>query len=283
MSSLDGQVVAITGAGRGLGRAHAERFAAEGARVVVNDVDKDAAAETVTAIRDAGGEAIDCIGDCAEWETGRSIVALAVEAYDRLDALVNNAGAIRDKALAQMDADDWDEMVRVHLRGHFVPTRWAASHWRERSKAGEDVAASIVHTSSTSGLLGNPGQANYGSAKAGIAGFSLIVAQELGRYGVRSNCVVPAARTRLTESVPGLGDMVAPPHDDRFDLWDPANASPLVAYLSMPSCPFTGGTFFVQGGSVRLFEPWRLGEGVERDGQWTVAELADALAPMAQR
>ena len=157
-------------------------------------------------------------------------------------------------------------MIRVHLRGHFVPTRWAAAHWRERSKAGEAVAASVVHTSSTSGLLGNPGQANYGAAKAGIAGFSIIAAAELGRYGVRSNCVVPAARTRLTETVPGLGEMVAAPDDDRFDVWDPANVSPFVAYLATADCPFTGGTFFVQGGSVRLFEPWRLGDGVERDG-----------------
>jgi NAD(P)-dependent dehydrogenase (short-subunit alcohol dehydrogenase family) len=282
-SSLDGQVAVITGAGRGLGRAHAERFAAEGARVVVNDLDADAAAETVEAISDAGGDVVACTGDCADWEVGRAIVARAVETYGRLDTLVNNAGALRDRALSQMDADDWDEMVRVHLRGHFVPTRWAASHWRERSKTGEAVAASVVHTSSTSGLVGNPGQANYGSAKAGIAGFSLIVAQELGRYGVRSNCVVPAARTRLTEAVPGLGDMVAPPPDDRFDLWDPANASPLVAYLATPACPFTAGTFFVQGGSVRLFEPWRLGDGVEREGQWTVDELAAALAPLAER
>jgi NAD(P)-dependent dehydrogenase (short-subunit alcohol dehydrogenase family) len=282
-SSLDGQVAVITGAGRGLGRAHAERFAAEGARVVVNDLDADAAVETVAAITDAGGDAVACAGDCADWEVGQAIVACAVETFGRLDTLVNNAGALRDRALSQMDADDWDEMVRVHLRGHFVPTRWAASHWRERSKTGEAVSASVVHTSSTSGLLGNPGQANYGSAKAGIAGFSLIVAQELGRYGVRSNCVVPAARTRLTEAVPGLGDMVAPPPDDRFDLWDPANASPLVAYLATQACPFTGGTFFVQGGSVRLFEPWRLGDGVERDGQWTVDELAAALAPMAER
>jgi NAD(P)-dependent dehydrogenase (short-subunit alcohol dehydrogenase family) len=163
-----------------------------------------------------------------------------------------------------------------------VPTRWAATHWRERSKAGEAVAASVVHTSSTSGLLGNPGQSNYGAAKAGIAGFSLIVAQELVRYGVRSNCVVPAARTRLTATVPGLGDMVAAPPDDRFDVWDPANVSPMVAYLATEGCPFNGKTFFVQGGAVRLFEPWGVGDGVEREGRWTVEELAEVLAPMAE-
>jgi NAD(P)-dependent dehydrogenase (short-subunit alcohol dehydrogenase family) len=281
-SSLEGRVALITGAGRGLGRAHAELFVAEGARVVVNDVDADAAEEVAEALRAGGADAAAHAGDCADWETGRDAVARAVTEFGRLDILVNNAGALRDRALATMEADDWDDMIRVHLRGHFVPTRWAASHWRERSKAGEAVAASVVHTSSTSGLLGNPGQANYGAAKAGIAGFSIIVATELGRYGVRSNCVVPAARTRLTESVPGLGDMVAPPADDRFDVWDPANASPLVAYLATESCPFTGGTFFVQGGSVRMFEPWRLGDGVEQEARWTVADLAVTLAPMAE-
>jgi NAD(P)-dependent dehydrogenase (short-subunit alcohol dehydrogenase family) len=282
MGSLDRRVAVITGAGRGLGRAHAERFAAEGASVVVNDVDGDAAEAVAEAIRGAGGDAVACTGDCADWDGGRAVVAAAVDRFGRLDALVNNAGALRDKALVMMEADDWDEMVRVHLRGHFVPTRWAATHWRQRSKAGEAVAASVVHTSSTSGLLGNPGQSNYGAAKAGIAGFSLIVAQELVRYGVRSNCVVPAARTRLTETVPGLGDMVAAPPDDRFDVWDPANVSPMVAYLATEDCPFNGKTFFVQGGAVRLFEPWGVGDGVEREGRWTVDELAEVLAPMAE-
>jgi len=282
MGSLDRRVAVITGAGRGLGRAHAERFAAEGASVVVNDVDGDAAEAVAEAIRGTGGDALACAGDCADWDGGRAVVAAAIEKFGRLDVLVNNAGALRDKALVMMEADDWDEMVRVHLRGHFVPTRWAAAHWRERSKAGEAVAASVVHTSSTSGLLGNPGQSNYGAAKAGIAGFSLIVAQELVRYGVRSNCVVPAARTRLTETVPGLGDMVAAPPDDRFDVWDPANVSPMVAYLATEGCPFNGKTFFVQGGAVRLFEPWGVGDGVERDGRWTVEELAEVLAPLAE-
>jgi NAD(P)-dependent dehydrogenase (short-subunit alcohol dehydrogenase family) len=282
-SALDGRVAVITGGGRGLGRAHAEHFAAEGASVVVNDLDADVAEETAAAIRATGANAVAHVGDCSDWDVGRELVARAVDEFGHLDVLVNNAGSVRDAALATMEADDWDAMVRVHLRGHFVPTRWAAAHWRERSKAGAAVAASIVHTSSTSGLVGNPGQANYGAAKAGIAGLSLIVAAELGRYGVRSNCVVPAARTRLTEAVPGLGDMVAAPADDRFDLWDPANVSPVVAYLGTAGCPFTGGTFFVQGGSVRVYEPWRLGDGVERDGRWTVEDLAAALTPLAEK
>jgi NAD(P)-dependent dehydrogenase (short-subunit alcohol dehydrogenase family) len=164
----------------------------------------------------------------------------------------------------------------VHLKGHFVPTRFAAAHWRERVKAGETVQASIIHTSSTSGLLGNPGQTNYGAAKAGIGSFSIICAQELARYGVRSNCIAPAARTRLTEATPGLGDMVAAPAEG-FDVWDPANVSPLVAYLASTECDITGRTFFIQGGTVRLMEPWRMADRLDRDDRWTIDALAKEL------
>jgi NAD(P)-dependent dehydrogenase (short-subunit alcohol dehydrogenase family) len=160
--------------------------------------------------------------------------------------------------------------------GHFVPTRFAAAHWREEAKAGRAVRASIIHTSSTSGLLGNPGQTNYGAAKAGIGAFSIICAQELGRYGVRSNCIAPAARTRLTEATPGLGEMVAAPKEG-FDVWDPANVSPLVAYLATADCPITGRTFFAPGGTVRVLEPWHLGERLERDERWTIDGLAAEL------
>lgn len=281
MGSLEGRVAIVTGGARGLGRAHVERLAAEGARLVVNDVDADEAHEAAEAVRAAGGEAVAVPGDCADWDAGRELVRAALDAYGRLDVLVNNAGILRDRALVNMEPDEWDEVVRVHLRGHFVPTRWAATHWRDEHKAGRPVAASLVHTSSTSGLVGNPGQTNYGAAKAGIAAFSAICAEELARYGVRSNCIAPAARTRLTESTPGLGELVAPPPDGRFDVWDPANVSPLVAYLATADCPFTGATFLVHGGSVRLMEGWRLGPGVERDGRWTVEELAAELAPLA--
>jgi len=165
----------------------------------------------------------------------------------------------------------------VHLKGHFVPTRWAATYWREQAKAGTPVNASIIHTSSTSGLLGNPGQTNYGAAKAGIGSFSIICSRELIRYGVRSNCISPAARTRLTEATPGLAEVVKPPKDG-FDVWDPANISPLVAYLATADCPFNGQTFYVQGGSVKLMHPWKIGEGVDRDDRWTVSELAAELS-----
>jgi NAD(P)-dependent dehydrogenase (short-subunit alcohol dehydrogenase family) len=276
-------VAVITGAARGIGRAHALLLAGEGARVVVNDLDADMAEATAAEVRAAGGEAIANGDDCSDWDAGGAMVRTAIEAYGRLDVLVNNAGILRDRAIVNMTVDEWDDIVRVHLRGHFVPTRWAAAHWREEHKAGREVNASVVHTSSTSGLFGNPGQTNYGAAKAGVAAFSAICAQELARYGVRSNCIAPAARTRLTEATPGLSEMVAAPDDDRFDIWDPANVAPLVAYLAAADCPFTGATFFVHGGTVRLMEPWRLGEGVERDERWSVADLAAELGALAGR
>jgi NAD(P)-dependent dehydrogenase (short-subunit alcohol dehydrogenase family) len=275
VGSLDGRVAIITGAGRGLGREHALLFAAEGAKVVVNDLG-DVAEETAAEIRAAGGDAVGSTASITEWAGGQSLVDTALEAFGRLDVLVNNAGILRDRMLVSMSEQEWDDVVEVHMKGHFIPTRFAAAHWREQVKAGETVNASIIHTSSTSGLLGNPGQTNYGAAKAGIGSFSIICAQELARYGVRSNCIAPAARTRLTEATPGLGDMVAAPADG-FDVWDPANVSPLVAYLATEGCDVTGRTFFVQGGTVRVMVPWQMGEKVERDTRWTVAELADAV------
>ena len=173
-----------------------------------------------------------------------------------------------------MTEEEWDSVVHVHLKGHFVPTRHAAAYWRERTKAGAEVKASIINTSSTSGLLGNPGQTNYGAAKAGIAAFTTIAADELVRYGVRVNAIAPAARTRMTEQTPGLSDIVQAPADASvFDTWDPSNISPLVAYLATENCPSSGKVFFVQGGKVRLFQPWTMTDSVDKDGRWTVAEL----------
>ena len=275
MGSLDGRVAIITGAGRGLGREHARLLASEGAKVVVNDLG-EVAEETAAEIRAEGGEAVASTHDITDWDGGRALVEAALDAFDRLDVLVNNAGILRDRVLVNMSEQEWDDVIEVHLKGHFVPTRFAAAHWREEAKVGRDVKASVIHTSSTSGLLGNPGQTNYGAAKAGIGAFSIICAQELARYGVRSNCIAPAARTRLTESTPGLGDMVAAPVEG-FDVWDPANVSPLVGYLASEGCELTGRTFFVQGGTVRLMEPWRMGEQLERDCRWTIEDLARDL------
>jgi NAD(P)-dependent dehydrogenase (short-subunit alcohol dehydrogenase family) len=284
MGALDGRVVVITGAGRGIGREHALLFAAEGAKVVVNDLggavdgsgdDRSPAQQVVAEIVAQGGEAVANDDDVTSWEGGRHLVEEAVETFGDLHVLVNNAGILRDRVLVNMTEEEWDSVIRVHLKGHFVPTRHAAAYWRERSKAGDEVKASVVNTSSTSGLLGNPGQTNYGAAKAGIAAFTVIAAQELGRYGVRVNAIAPAARTRMTESTPGLADIVKAPGDQsQFDTWDPANIPPLAAYLAAEGCPATGRVFFVQGGTVRAFQNWTMTDTVERSSRWTVAELA---------
>ena len=287
MGALDGRVAIITGAGRGIGREHALLFASEGAKVVVNDLggavdgsgdDRSPAQQVVDEITAMGAEAVANDDDIADWEGGRRLIAAAVEAFGDLDVLVNNAGILRDKMLVNMSEQDWDSVIHVHLKGHFVPTRHAAAYWREKVKDGREVKAAIVNTSSTSGLLGNPGQTNYGAAKAGIAAFTVIAAQELARYGIRVNAIAPAARTRMTEQTPGLGDIVKAPSDPaKFDIWDPANISPLVAYLSTEACPLTGQVLFVQGGQVRLFQNWTMTATVEKHDRFTVAELAEKL------
>lgn len=284
MGALDGRVAIITGAGRGIGREHALLFASEGAKVVVNDLggaidgsgdDRSPAQQVVDEITAAGGEAIANADNVADWEGGQRLVNAAIEAFGDLHVLVNNAGILRDRVLVNMTEPEWDAVIHVHLKGHFVPTRWAAAYWREQSKAGKSVNAAVVNTSSTSGLLGNPGQTNYGAAKAGIAAFTTIAADELKRYGVRVNAIAPAARTRMTEATPGLGDIVQAPNDPgKFDVWDPANISPLVAYLSTAGCPANGKVFLVQGGKVQYFQPWTLTDSIDKDDRWSVSELA---------
>lgn len=290
MGALAGRVAIITGAGRGLGRAHARLFAAEGARVVVNDIgadmdgsgrDPSAAESVVEEIVASGGEAIASDDDVADWDGGRRLVELALDSYGELDVLVNNAGILRDRALVNMTEDEWDDVIAVHLKGHFVPTRHAAAYWRGRAKSGHAVTASIVNTSSTSGLLGNPFQANYGAAKAGIGAFTIIAAHELVRYGVRVNAVVPAARTRLTSATEGLRDIVqAPPDPGTFDIWDPANVSPLVAWLATEGCQATGRVFYSLGGTIQLMTTWAMGDGVDRPGRWTIKELEAELGKL---
>ena len=289
MATLDGRVAIITGAGRGIGREHALLFAAEGARVVVNDLggandgeghDATPAEQVAAEIRDLGGEAVANADNVADWEGAQRMVNAAIEAFGDLDILVNNAGILRDRVIVNMTEAEWDAVIAVHLKGHFAPSRWAAAYWREEYKAGRQKRRNLVHTSSTSGLFSNPGQANYGAAKSGIATFSQIAAKELSRYDVISNCIAPGARTRLTLATPGLGDIMAP-REGAFDQWDPANISPLVAYLATSECPFTGETFFVQGGEVKRVHSWEMAETVEQQARWTVEGLAEALAPFA--
>jgi NAD(P)-dependent dehydrogenase (short-subunit alcohol dehydrogenase family) len=290
MGALEGRVAIITGAGRGLGREHALLFASEGAKVVVNDLggdmhgeggDPSSAMQTVADIKAMGGEAVVNGDNVADWDGARRLVDQAVETFGDLHVLVNNAGILRDRVIVNMTEAEWDAVIAVHLKGHFCPTRHAAAYWREQTKAGKTVSGSIVHTSSTSGLFSNPGQANYGAAKTGIATLSQICAKELSRYGVRSNAIAPAARTRLTEATPGLSEVVKAP-EDGFDVWDPANVSPFVAYLATADCPFTGETFLVQGGSVQRVQSWTTAEKIDKGDRWTVAELAAEAQKLAR-
>ena len=290
MGALDGRVAVITGAGRGIGREHALLFAREGARVVVNDrggsvdgigADAGPAHAVVEEIVGFGGEAVANTDDVADWEGGRNLVRSALEAFGRLDVLVNNAGIVRDRTIANMSEDEWDSVVRVHLKGHFVPLRHAAAYWRDEAKAGRTVAASVVNTSSTSGLFGNPGQANYGAAKTAIATLTTIAQLELGRYGVRCNAIAPVAETRITASVPGAEDQWAERADLEWNPWDPANVSPFVAYLATADCPIKGRVFYVLGGTVGLFHPYAIVDRIETDRRWTIDELREQAPRLA--
>jgi NAD(P)-dependent dehydrogenase (short-subunit alcohol dehydrogenase family) len=281
VDTLAGRVAIITGAGRGIGREHALLFASEGAKVVVNDLggnpdgtgaDTAPAQQVVNEIVAAGGEAVANYDDVADWQGAQRMIDQAVQTFGDLHVLVNNAGILRDRMLANMSEEEWDAIMRVHLRGHFCPTRWAAAYWRDQSKAGKEVPRAVVNTSSTSGLFGNKGQTNYGAAKTGIATFSIIADAELARYGVRVNAIAPAAATRLTATVPGQRLAEAAP-EDKWTPMHPANISPFVAYLSTESCPIHGRVFFVYGGDVFLFKPFSIVDKISKEGFWTVEEL----------
>jgi NAD(P)-dependent dehydrogenase (short-subunit alcohol dehydrogenase family) len=226
-----------------------------------------------------GGEAIVNGDNVADWDGAKRMIDSAIEAFGDLDILVNNAGILRDRVLVNMTEAEWDAVIAVHLKGHFAPTRHAAVYWREQAKAGITKPRNIVHTSSTSGLFSNPGQGNYGAAKSGIATFSQICAKELSRYNVKSNAIAPAARTRLTLATPGLEEVLAPKPGE-FDKWDPANVSPLVAYLSSELCEFSGETFFVQGGQVTRVQSWTNAETIDQDDRWSVSALASAMSSL---
>jgi NAD(P)-dependent dehydrogenase (short-subunit alcohol dehydrogenase family) len=230
----------------------------------------------VAEILATGGQAIANGDDIADFEAAKHLIDSTVEVFGDVDIVVNNAGILRDRLVVNMSEAEWDDVIRVHLRGHFCPTRHAAAYWREEHKAGRGKPRHVVNTSSTSGLMANPGQSNYGAAKSGIATFTQITAKELARYDVKVNCIAPAARTRMTLATPGLSDIMAA-RDGGFDEWDPANVSPLVAYLASTACRFTGETFYVQGGVVQRVRSWEMAESVRNDKRWDVAELAAAL------
>jgi NAD(P)-dependent dehydrogenase (short-subunit alcohol dehydrogenase family) len=282
MGLVDGKVAIVTGAGRGIGREHALALAREGARVIVNDVgaslagegsDETPAAQVVAEIEALGSEAEPDGSNVADFEAARELVEHAVEAFGRLDILVNNAGILRDRMLANMEEEEWDAVIAVHLKGHFAPTRHAAAYWRDRSKAGEEIRGRVINTSSPSGVFGNVGQSNYGTAKAGIAMFTVIVAQELARYGVTVNCIAPNARTRMTESAFEL-----PSEDGGFDALAAANNTPIVVALASDAAQgITGQVFHVFGGAVNMLRPWSPGELFDRAGGWQPEELLGAL------
>lgn len=270
------RVVIVTGAGGGLGRQYALAFGAEGAKVVVNDINKNAAAETVSLIEQAGGKAIANHSDITNYADSANAVKQAVEAFGDLHAVVNNAGICRDKMFASMGESDWDAVIAVHLKGHFCISSHAVQYWRDQSKAGKTVKARIINTSSGAGLQGSIGQSNYSAAKGGIAALTLVQASELSRYGITANALAPSARTGMTEGV--FADMMKKPDGDKFDHFDPANVAPLVVWLgSEASQHISGRVFEVEGGKISIADGWRTTKGVDKGAKWKPEEITSAM------
>jgi NAD(P)-dependent dehydrogenase (short-subunit alcohol dehydrogenase family) len=291
MGICDGRVVIVTGAGRGIGREEALLFAAEGAKVVVNDLGREAdgsgdmqpvAQQVVDDIKAAGGEAIANTDDVSDWEGAQRMINAAIETYGKLDTLVNNAGILRDRMLVNMTEEEWDAVIKVHLKGTFAPSRWAAAYWRELAKAGTPLAARLVNTSSSSGIYANPGQTNYGAAKSGIATFTQIAAKELKNYGVLSNAIAPGARTRLTEPLMAARGRQEPKPEE-FDRSHPANVAPLVVWLGSDACQVTGQVFNVAGGMVGVAESWGRGPSQDKGDRWNPAELTDIVPKLVEQ
>jgi NAD(P)-dependent dehydrogenase (short-subunit alcohol dehydrogenase family) len=284
------RVVIVTGSGRGIGRAHALEFARQGAKVVVNDLGAEAdgkggssgpAGEVVEEIRAMGGEAVANGADVADFAAAKGMLQDALDNFGRLDVVVNNAGFLRDRMFLKVSEDEWDAVIRVHLKGHFCLSRHAAEYWRDQSKAGNAVDARIINTSSGAGLQGSVGQSAYSAAKGGIAALTLVQAAEMGRYGVTSNAIAPAARTRMTEAI--FSDMVAP-SDDSFDENAPENVSPLVVWLGSPeSRDITGRIFEVKGGLLGTSDGWRDGPTIDKGRRWEPDEVGAGVAELIEK
>jgi NAD(P)-dependent dehydrogenase (short-subunit alcohol dehydrogenase family) len=284
MGILDNRSVIVTGAGGGLGAAHAKVLAAEGAGVVVNDINEAAAQVVVDAILAAGGKAIVNTSDITNYDDSANAVKQAIEAFGGLNAVVNNAGINRDRMFASMTEAEWDAIMAVHLKGHFCISSHAVHYWRDQSKAGEAVSGRIINTTSGAGLQGSVGQSNYAAAKAGIAALTLNQAAELGRYGVTANSIAPAARTGMTTAVDAMAERMKAPDDGSFDYWAPENVSSLIAWLaSAESADVTGRVFESEGGKISICDGWRSTKGVDKGARWEPAEVGDAMKELLEK
>ena len=278
---LEGRVAIITGAGGGLGAAHARVFAGEGCAVVVNDINREAAQSVVDEIRAAGGSAVVNQSDITNYADSLNAVKQAIDEFGDLHIVLNNAGVNRDRMFASMTEEEWDVIMAVHLKGHFCISSHAVHYWRGQAKEGEAVDARIINTTSGAGLQGSIGQSNYAAAKAGIAALTLNQAAELGRYGITANAVAPSARTGMTTAVPEMAERMKKPEDGSFDRYAPENVSNLLAWLASPAASHvTGRVFEAEGGRICICDGWRTTEGVDRDGPWAPAEIGDAMVEL---
>ncbi|HPB46474.1 MAG TPA: SDR family oxidoreductase [Microthrixaceae bacterium] len=282
---VEGRIVIVTGAGRGLGRAHALAFAAEGAKVVVNDIGAEQdgsggslspAQEVVDTIAAAGGEAVVNGDDVSSDEGAQRLIDSTIERFGGLDVVLNNAGIVCDRMFTNATVDEWDAVMAVHLRGHFLPSKYASLYWKNEAKEGRQRAARIINTSSGAGLMGSIAQAAYSAAKGGIASLTLVQAAELGRYGITANALAPSARTRMTEQA--FADMMAEVAEGEFDAMDPANVSPALVWLgSEQSSHVTGRMFELEGGKIGIAQGWMHGPTIDKGAKWDPAEVGDAV------